>query len=198
MPFEPLLPQITASAASLAVATAPIAVIGLGGVAGWWQWRRQSAAPAAALGMAALAGACLGAATVALSPLWPTLTTEGIFGPASAWQLSGTDLVANRLPEAMSGLQVAMRRPLPVLPMGPAWLLRAGLLLLVACMLLPLLRGSVGARAEIALTAVAIVLLTLFGVVYLACFLPWILNLLNFWSIALLLAAFVYWRHGSL
>ena len=76
----------------------------------------------------------------------------------------------------MSGLQVAMQRPLPVLPMGPAWLLRAGLLLLVACMLLPLLRGSVGAKTEIALTAVAIVLLTLFGVVYLACFLPWILQ----------------------
>ena len=123
---------------------------------------------------------------------------EEIFAPGSAWDLSGTDLVADRLPQAMSGLQVAMQTSLAALPIGAAWLLRAALLLLVACMLVPLLRASMGARAEVALTAAVVMLLTLFGVVYLACFLPWILNLLNFWTLALLLAAFVYWRHGSL
>jgi hypothetical protein len=35
-------------------------------------------------------------------------------------------------------------------------------------------------------------------VVYLACFGPWLLNLLNFWSLGLLLTLFVYWRHGTL
>ena len=198
MAFDPLLPQITAGAVSLAVAMAPLAALGLAGIAGWRQWRRQPAAPAAALGLAAVAGACLGAATVALSPLWPSLTLEDIFASGSAWDLSGTALVADRLPQAMSGLQVAMQTPFAALPTGTAWLLRAALLLLVACMLLPLLRASMGSRAEVALTAAVVMLLTLFGVVYLACFLPWILNLLNFWTLALLLAAFVYWRHGSL
>ena len=198
MAFDPLLPQITAGAVSLAVAMAPLAALGLAGIAGWRQWRRKPAAPAAELGLAAVAGACLGAATIALSPLWPRLTLEDTFASGSVWDLPGTALVADRLPQAMSGLQVAMQTPFAALPTGTAWLLGAGFLLVVACMLLPLLSASKGSRAEVALTAAVVLVLTLFAVVYLACFLPWILNLLNFWALALLLAAFVYWRHGSL
>ena len=110
---------------------------------------------------------------------------------------SGTALVADRLPQGLTGLQVAMQTSLAALPTGTAWLLRVALVLLVACMLVPLLRASMNSRAEVALTAAVVMLLTLVGVVYLACFLPWISNLLNLWSLALLLAAFVYWRHGS-
>jgi hypothetical protein len=198
MAFDPLLPQITAGAVSIAAATAPLAAIGLGGIASWRLWRRQPAPAAAALGLGAVAGICLGVATIASSPLWPTLTVGNIFGPQSAWAVPSTALVVNRLPQAMSGLQFAMQSSPPALPSGTAWLLRAGVLFLIVCMLLPLLRSSIGHRAEVALTAVAVALLALFGVVYLACFLPWILNLLNFWTLALLLAAFVYWRHGSL
>ena len=198
MAFDPLLPQITAGAVSLAVAMTPLAALGLAGIAGWRQWRRQPVAPAAELGLAAVAGACLGAATIALSPLWPRLTLEDIFASGSVWDLPGTALVADRLPQAMSGLQVAMQTPFAALPTGTAWLLGAGFLLVVACMLLPLLSASKGSRAEVALVATVVLVLTLFAVVYLACFLPWILNLLNFWALALLLAAFVYWRHGSL
>ena len=63
----------------------------------------------------------------------------------------------------------------------------------VALLALPLPRALATSLAAVLVAGVT----TLF-MLYAACLGPWRLNLLNFWSLGLLLALFCYWRHGTL
>ena len=62
--------------------------------------------------------------------------------------------------------------------------------------MLPFIGQSAGPATITAAKGIAIAAVTLLAVIYLACFGPWLLNLLNFWALAVLLALFVYWRHA--
>ena len=83
-----------------------------------------------------------------------------------------------------------------MLPRPINWLMRAFVISGSTAVVLPFIGQSAG-PAITAAKGIAIAV-TLLAVIYLACFGPWLLNLLNFWALAVLLALFVYWRHGTL
>jgi hypothetical protein len=198
MAIETVDPALVASVNSAATAMAPALVLGLGVAVCARTWRRSSGLTAWSLGLAALAGLALGAAAVAGGPLAPVLDARRIFAVGSPWDLSGVALVAQRFPEALRALGEVLRTPLAMLPHPIKWMIRAFVVFGSAAIVLPFIGQNAGPAAVTAAKGIAIAAVTLVAVIYLACFGPWLLNLLNFWALALLLALFVYWRHGTL
>jgi hypothetical protein len=198
MSIEALDPTLPAAANSVAVAMAPAAVVGLGAVIATRSWRRSPPWSAWSFGLAALAGIFLAAAAMAGGPLAPSLTLPDIFGAGSPWDVTGRALVVERFPEALAGLGDVLRSPLSTLPYPIDWLVRAFILCAVAAVLVPFLGLPLRRAVPTALVAGLVAALTVPAAVYVACFGPWLLNLLNFWALALVLALFCYWRHGTL
>jgi hypothetical protein len=130
--------------------------------------------------------------------LAPALTLPDIFGSGSPWDLTGRALVVERFPEALAGVGDVLRSPLTTLPHSVGWLVRAFVLCAAAAVLVPFFGLPLRRAVPTALAAGLVAGLTVPAAVYAACFGPWLLNLLNFWALALVLALFCYWRHGTL
>ena len=198
MSTDPIDPALVTRLNSFAVAATPAALVFLGVTVGARWWRRSRPWVAVSQGLAALAGIALGAAAVVGGPLAPVLDASGIFGIGPEWNLSGAALVEQRFPEALAGLGGVLRSPLAMLPHPVDRLVHA----FIACAALALLLPFVGLTPRQAIAnatvGVGVAAFTALAVVYLACFGPWILNVLNFWALGVLLVLFVYWRHGTL
>jgi hypothetical protein len=198
MSFASAAPDLTASLTSIAVAVVPAAVLGLGTVSGARSLRHRDGLVAWSLALAALAGICLGLAAVAGGPIAPVLAPRQIFGPESPWNLTGATLIGERFPLALAGLDQVLRTPPDTLPASVASLTRGFLAFGLAAALLPFLRRPIRAALLLLLAVAAVGAAGLTGIVYLACFGPWLLNQLNFWALGLFFLAFCYWRHGAL
>ena len=198
MAIDPVDPALAVGVTSVATAMVPALALGLGIAMGARAWRRSAGWTAWSLGLAALSGLVLGTAAVAGGPLAPVLDARRIFAVGSPWELSGVALVEQRFPEALRALGEVIRTPLAMLPRPINWLMRAFVISGSAAVVLPFIGQSAGPAAITAAKGIAIAAVTLLAVIYLACFGPWLLNLLNFWALAVLLALFVYWRHGTL
>lgn len=107
-------------------------------------------------------------------------------------------LVEQRFPEALRALGKVVHSPLAALPHPVDWLVRAFVLSGAAAIVLPFIGMNFGRATVTAATGIGVAAVSLVAVIYLACFGPWLLNLLNFWALGLLLVLFTYWRHGSL
>ena len=83
MPNDPVDPVSLTALTSVAVATAPAAMIGLGTVVGLRAWSRSRVRPARPLTIAALAGALSAAAAIAAGPLAPELNLAEILKSGS-------------------------------------------------------------------------------------------------------------------
>lgn len=190
--------SLTAGLASTAVAAAPAALVGIGAISGARAWRRARPGTAWPLALALAAGLALATAAVADGPIAGVLAPRWIFGAGGPWDLTGAALVAERYPAALAGLGRVLRTPPPALPPAVAWLVRAFLAGTAAAVLLPFFGLPLRAAARTALAALAVEAVAVAGLLYLACFGPWLLNLLNFWFLGLAFLAYCYWRHGTL
>jgi hypothetical protein len=195
---EPVNPVWLGALTSFAAATAPAAAAGLGAVAAVRAWRRTPALSAWSLGLGALAGLLLAAAAVAGGPLVPVLNPGDILASGSPWDIPGEALVRERFPAALAGLGEVVGSPLAALPRTVGWLVRAVILALAAAIVLPFLTLPPPPALATGLAALAVAGATTLAALYIVCFGPWLLNLLNFWALGLLLALFCYWRHGTL
>ena len=183
---------------SFAVAVTPSALVFLGVTVGARLWRRSQPWVAVSQGLAALAGIALGAATVVGGPLAPALDASDIFGSGPEWNLSGAVLVEQRFPKVLAGLGGVLRAPLAMLPHPVDWLVGAFILCAALELLLPFLGLPLRQAIANSIAAAAVAAFATLALIYLACFGPWMLNLLNFWALGVLLVLFVYWRHGTL
>jgi hypothetical protein len=198
MAIETIDPALVAGVSSFATAATPALILVLGSAIAVRTWRRASGRSAWSLGLAALSGALLGSAVVASAPVARAFDLPKIFSAGSPWDISGVALLEQCFPETLGMLPAMLEAPLAMLPHPLGWLMRAFLFSAAAAVLIPI-AGMAPRRAALAVVlGFGVAAFALVTVVYLACFGPWLLNLLNFWSLGLLLTLFVYWRHGTL
>jgi hypothetical protein len=198
MTIETIDPALIAGVSSFAIAAAPALLLALGSAKGLRKWRLTSGGTAWSLGLAALSGALLGSAVVASSPVARTFNLRWVFSAGSPWDASGEALLEQCIPETLSMLPATFEAPLAMLPHPAGWLMCAFLLCAAAAVLVPIAGVDPRRAARTILLGFATAAFALVTVVYFACFVPWLLNLLNFWTLGLLLMLFVYWRHGTL
>lgn len=195
---EPIDPFWLAAITSIAVATVPALAVGVGAVLGLRAWRRAPNVPALSIGLAVLAGLLIAAAAVLGGPLAPVLRLADVVWAGSPWDIPGQSLVTERFPTALAGLSQALDTPLALVSEPVRSLVCAGVLAVSAAIAMPLLIMSLPQGLATAAKALLAAVLTIVAAIYVACFGPWLLNLLNFWALGVALALFCYWRHGTL
>lgn len=195
---EPIDPFWLAAISSIAVATVPALAVGVGAVLGLRAWRRAPNIPAMSIGLAVLAGLLIAAAAILGGPLAPVLRLGDVVRAGSPWDIPGQLLVTERFPTALAGLSQALDTPLALVPEPIRSLVSAGLLAVSAAVAMPLLTMPLPQCLGTAAKALMAAALTTLAAIYVACFGPWLLNLLNFWALGVALALFCYWRHGTL
>jgi hypothetical protein len=197
MAIETIDPALVAGVISFATAAAPALLLVLGSAIGLRTWRRASGGAAWSMGFAALSGALLGSAVVANAPVARAFDLPAVFSAGSPWTISGVALLELCFAETLGMLPVTFETPLAMLPHPLGWLMRAFLFCAAAAVLIPIAGMAPPRAARTVLLGFGIAAFALVTVMYLACFGPWLLNLLNFWSFGLLLMLLTYWRHGT-
>jgi len=197
MPLHSALATFLGLIISLSIALAPAAV-GFGVVAlihsaaGTNRTRRLTLAPAFA------AGVLLGMATIASGPIPASLKLGDVFVPGGSWDMTGLQLIAERVPAALDPLHRVVFDPIASLPPFARW---AGIAFMGAVTLAAILPFMASQFRVIALRLarnVVVCLLAAVAVVYLACLAAWLVGLLNYWLLAVILFALQQWRYSSL
>jgi hypothetical protein len=195
---EPIDPLWLAAITSIAAAAVPALAVGLGAVLGMRAWRKAPGIPAISIGLAVLAGLLIAAAAIAGGPLAPVLRLGDVLRPDSPWDIPGQSLVTERFPTALAGLSQALNTPLALLLEPVRSLVCVGLVTISAAIAMPLLTLPLPQCLGVVAKALLVAGVTVLAAVYVACFGPWLVNLLNFWALGVALALFCYWRHGTL
>lgn len=197
MPLHSALATFLGLMISLAIALAP-GVVGLGlialihGTAGRTRVSRLTVSPAF------LAGALLGTATVALGPVPGTLKLGDVFVPGGSWDMTGLQLIAERVPAALDPLHRVVFDPIATLPPLARWAAVAFLGAVTLAAVLPFMASQFRVVALRLARNATVCLLAAVAVVYLACLAAWLIGLLNYWLFAVMLYGLQRWRYGSI
>ena len=143
------------------------------------------------------AGMLLGIAALAIGPLPPMMGAREIFTPGGAWDMTGLELISQRLPEALDPLHRVIFAPLRSLPTVARIGAVAFMGAVTLAAILPFLASHNGVIAlRIALNGVICAMVAL-ATVYLACLFVWMLGLLSYWVLVVLLVTLQRWRYAD-